>query len=583
MPTLPLTAQPNIIVPAGAKKQNATGDAKENFLALLDTGRKTGDFNADDRQSVQGVSGKRRKKETTRAVAAPVTPASLPANNEPRRLPEDNVEKAKKISPVDNEGEKLRPVRPARKKEDAEASSKPEKSNERKLQDDTAGKIRQTEGKENSRGNDDTVSKADATNEPSPTQREESVSEAVPVNNAQATASQAGVPPLGMLEKLQQLTQQFFDDFNNLLTSGGSIDDIVSLIRQFQANIQQALAESQAATGAVNATPIASVALAQPQAQTQTVAIIADNASVAPESLATADQPIATESRPEQKFAQPALVKVDDAQKTVTAKNIADTVFSDLNNQQDNAQTDAKDALLKQTLSSQAVALPVQATPQEAVKTTGSHNPSAHAENIAAVAANANDNRSASDLGNSTRDNEGNAGQSSASLFASQNTGAAKSSDSAGGTSFARLLHSTTQTPVAEQVAVHIKTMIRDGSSNIRVQLNPEELGKLDICIHITADGKTSLIVTADNKDTYELLQRDSRGLEQALADAGLKSDAGSLSFNLRGGQHDREHTPSRSHMPAILQALPEEEPVDLSVISRSYRLDVQQGLDIKI
>jgi len=49
-------------------------------------------------------------------------------------------------------------------------------------------------------------------------------------------------------------------------------------------------------------------------------------------------------------------------------------------------------------------------------------------------------------------------------------------------------------------------------------------------------DGRVSAVVTADNKDTLDLLQRDQRALERALQDAGLKADSGSLSFNLRGG-----------------------------------------------
>jgi flagellar hook-length control protein FliK len=39
-----------------------------------------------------------------------------------------------------------------------------------------------------------------------------------------------------------------------------------------------------------------------------------------------------------------------------------------------------------------------------------------------------------------------------------------------------------------------------------------------------------------------ELMQRDARGLERALQDAGLKTDSGSLSFNLRGHDQQREH-----------------------------------------
>ena len=47
-------------------------------------------------------------------------------------------------------------------------------------------------------------------------------------------------------------------------------------------------------------------------------------------------------------------------------------------------------------------------------------------------------------------------------------------------------------------------------------------------------DGRVHTHVTADNKDTLAMLQRDSRGLEKALQDAGLKTE-GSMTFSLAG------------------------------------------------
>ena len=52
--------------------------------------------------------------------------------------------------------------------------------------------------------------------------------------------------------------------------------------------------------------------------------------------------------------------------------------------------------------------------------------------------------------------------------------------------------------------------------------------------IDLAADGRVHVAVSADRADTLDLLQRDVRGLERALADAGLQMDQQSLSFNLR-------------------------------------------------
>jgi hypothetical protein len=148
---------------------------------------------------------------------------------------------------------------------------------------------------------------------------------------------------------------------------------------------------------------------------------------------------------------------------------------------------------------------------------------------------------------------------------------------------FARLLNPQPVRPVVEQVAFQIRTAMRDGGSQITIQLDPVELGKVDIKLHVASDGRTQVMVTVDNKETLALLQKDSAGLERALSDAGLKADSGSLNFNLRQGQHqqDADQRYARDH---YLKTMPEEEEIlPASVIVRSYKLSMTDGIDIKI
>jgi len=137
--------------------------------------------------------------------------------------------------------------------------------------------------------------------------------------------------------------------------------------------------------------------------------------------------------------------------------------------------------------------------------------------------------------------------------------------------------------PIAEQVMVNIKTAIKDGSSKIKIQLHPEDLGKLEIRIHVGADGRTGVTITADNKDTLAILQKDSSGLERALSDAGLKAETGGLSFNLRGG--NRENNPEHSQASSTyIKALPEEEELlPANALTKNYVVNMAEGLDIKI
>jgi flagellar hook-length control protein FliK len=88
---------------------------------------------------------------------------------------------------------------------------------------------------------------------------------------------------------------------------------------------------------------------------------------------------------------------------------------------------------------------------------------------------------------------------------------------------------------VPEQVRVRIAHAVAAGHDRIEIRLKPAELGRLDIRLELAGDGRVQATITADNRQTLELLRADARGLERALQDAGLRTDSGGLSFNLRG------------------------------------------------
>jgi hypothetical protein len=90
--------------------------------------------------------------------------------------------------------------------------------------------------------------------------------------------------------------------------------------------------------------------------------------------------------------------------------------------------------------------------------------------------------------------------------------------------------------PLGNQLRVHIKQVVADGVDEINIRLMPESLGRIDVKIDLNADGSAQVRVMADKAETFDLLQRDARGLERALAEAGIKADSGSLQFQLRDG-----------------------------------------------
>ncbi|MCG8508104.1 MAG: flagellar hook-length control protein FliK, partial [Rhodospirillales bacterium] len=90
-----------------------------------------------------------------------------------------------------------------------------------------------------------------------------------------------------------------------------------------------------------------------------------------------------------------------------------------------------------------------------------------------------------------------------------------------------------------DQISVQISKAVGAGTDRINIQLRPESLGRVDVRMEVAKDGRVNAVVTADNKNTLDMLQRDARELERALQDAGLQTDSGSLSFNLKGQQGD--------------------------------------------
>ncbi|MFT6557079.1 flagellar hook-length control protein FliK [Sneathiella sp.] len=100
----------------------------------------------------------------------------------------------------------------------------------------------------------------------------------------------------------------------------------------------------------------------------------------------------------------------------------------------------------------------------------------------------------------------------------------------------------------AEQVSRQITAAVREGNDTLKIQLNPAELGRVDIKLEIAQDGRILAAIAADNQDSLDLLQQDSKALEKALQDAGFETSEDSLSFSLNQQQHqDRDFDTARN------------------------------------
>ena len=98
-----------------------------------------------------------------------------------------------------------------------------------------------------------------------------------------------------------------------------------------------------------------------------------------------------------------------------------------------------------------------------------------------------------------------------------------------------------TSSQVIDQIKVNISKSVKAGMDRVNIQLRPENLGRIEVKMELSQDGKVRALVTAEHKDTLDLLQRDSRGLEKALQDAGLRTDSNNLHFELKSEQNGKE------------------------------------------
>jgi flagellar hook-length control protein FliK len=87
----------------------------------------------------------------------------------------------------------------------------------------------------------------------------------------------------------------------------------------------------------------------------------------------------------------------------------------------------------------------------------------------------------------------------------------------------------------ADQVSVQLGKAVPGKNDQMVINLKPVELGSVEVRLDFGADGRVQASIMAERPETLEMLQKDQRALERALNDAGLQTDAGSLSFNLKG------------------------------------------------
>lgn len=91
-----------------------------------------------------------------------------------------------------------------------------------------------------------------------------------------------------------------------------------------------------------------------------------------------------------------------------------------------------------------------------------------------------------------------------------------------------------------DQVKLQLSKAVAQGKDVIKIKMHPESLGRVDVRLEVR-EGAVKAHIVADSRETLSLLQQDSRVLERALQDAGLRTEGNSLSFDLRDQRMARD------------------------------------------
>jgi chemotaxis protein MotD len=133
-------------------------------------------------------------------------------------------------------------------------------------------------------------------------------------------------------------------------------------------------------------------------------------------------------------------------------------------------------------------------------------------------------------------------------------------------------------------LAVEIVSRMRDGLKRFDIRLDPPELGRVDVRLEVDRNGHVATKLMVEKPETLDLLQREARGLERALQQAGLKTDQGGLEFTLRQQADDGAGSRQGSSVPRP-DLLVADESERLEAVIEGYRSVAlaRGGVDIRI
>ncbi|MGN6124621.1 MAG: flagellar hook-length control protein FliK [Sphingomonas oligoaromativorans] len=106
---------------------------------------------------------------------------------------------------------------------------------------------------------------------------------------------------------------------------------------------------------------------------------------------------------------------------------------------------------------------------------------------------------------------------------------------------------------IGRDIGVEIARHVAAGRDEVTIRLTPAEMGHVEVRLSFDDKGALHAAVRADNPQALDMLRRDAGDLGRSLADAGIRADSSSFSFDRRDGgagqfaqqQHQQQHSHS--------------------------------------
>ncbi len=134
-------------------------------------------------------------------------------------------------------------------------------------------------------------------------------------------------------------------------------------------------------------------------------------------------------------------------------------------------------------------------------------------------------------------------------------------------------------------LALEIAASAKSGKSRFEIRLDPPELGRIDVRIHVDNHGQVTSHLTVERPETLQMLRQDANQLQRALDNAGLSTGNSGLQFSLRDQSSSGQNGGNQSNPNAHRLIVSEEDSVPATVAGRSYgrMLGASGGVDIRV